>query len=75
MCLSGDNRIGQTRHGCFEFFVRERVIFHFHGGLTARQRSFALWYGSLAPLHFALRDAVRGLREARRAEKREADRE
>src|SRR5439155_20766826 len=53
---------------------RERVILRCHRGFAARESGFALRYGSLTPLHFALRHVVRSrLRKRRRATERQPD--
>jgi hypothetical protein len=52
--------------------MRSTVVFCFHRSLPSRQGRFALRYASLTPLHFALGNAVRGLRKARCANQQEA---
>ena len=48
------------------------VIFRLHGGLAPRERGFALWYGALAALNFALSDRLTALRKAGRAKNQHA---
>jgi hypothetical protein len=63
--FSGYDCVRQIHHRSSEFFMGGTVVFCFHRSLTSRQGSFALRYASLASLHFALGNAIRGLGKAR----------
>ena len=59
----GDDCVGQIGDGRFKFLVRDSVILRSQGGFAPRKRGFALWYGSLTPLHFAVGNVFGVLRE------------
>jgi hypothetical protein len=59
----GNDRVGQIGDGSFKFLVRDGVIPRPQGGFAPGKRGFALWYGSLTPLHFAVGNVFGVLRE------------
>ncbi|HXO93333.1 MAG TPA: hypothetical protein VN825_04315, partial [Candidatus Acidoferrum sp.] len=63
MRFSRNDCVRQIADGSFKFLVRDAVILRFHGGLAARQRGFAVRYGSLTPLNLAVGNVVGVLRK------------
>jgi len=59
----GNDCVRQRADGSLKFLVRDGVIARFQGGFAPCEGGFALGYGSLAPLHFALGDVIWRLRQ------------